>query len=357
MKILIDDGMQIQVGTGIGKYSSYLFNELKKISGVDADLIHYKKVGNSQMVSRFNYIKYINSRKFLDGLEQYDTVHFTNYAIPFRKIKGVKYIVTIHDLVTYLYPETLPFFYRIYNKIMIKHAVYHADVVITVSKTVKNEIITKFPKTKDKIVAINNGVFEGIKPLKEYLEYDNEILNSLKEEKFFLFVGTIEKRKNLGVVIDAFIKLKKQYTEAKNFKLVLAGRFGFGYEDYKKTAESSDWKKDIIFTGYISESDCNRLYNSAAAFIFPSVYEGFGVPQLECMKCYLPIILSDIPTNREVSRDYGEFFSLNDIDGLIDKMKIFVFDQYDKKHKKRLADEYIKEFGWDTIAKKHIEIY
>lgn len=357
MKILIDDGMQIQVGTGIGKYSMYLLNELKKIPNVYVDLVEYKENIDTRIKARIRYIKYINSRSFSNLLQNYDTVHFTNYAMPFRKEKGIKYVVTVHDLVAYLYPKKLPIFYRIYNRIMIRNAVYRADVVITVSDSVQKEIMMQFPKAKAEIVTIYNGIFNGVQPLDKYPEFDNKSLTELKDKKFFLFVGTVEKRKNVGIVIEAFIKLKDHNEVAKDYKLVLAGRPGFGFDGFSKASNLSRWKDDIIFTGYISDSDCNRLYNSAVAFVFPSIYEGFGVPQLECMKCHLPIILSDIPTNREISGKYGEFFSLGDIDGLVGKMKLFVQGDYKMNDQLEWADKHLEKFSWDIIAKQCYQKY
>lgn len=91
------------------------------------------------------------------------------------------------------------------------------------------------------------------------------------------------------------------------YKLVLAGRKGFGFEEYEKLINESKYKKDIIVTGYLSSNDVIKLYKEASAYIFPSVYEGFGSTQLECMVNHLPLILSKIPTNIEVSKAYGLF--------------------------------------------------
>lgn len=358
MKILIDDGMQIKIGTGIGKYSLYLFNELKKNKDIQIELSEYKASSNNRIKERVKYLKFINSRCFREVSENYDIIHFTNYTMPFKKTKGVKYVVTIHDLVSFLYPETLPRIYRLYNQIMIKNSLKQADIIITDSESVKKEIKQLFPHSKAKIVAIYNGVFDGIKKIEICSEYENNKLRDIVEyKKFFLFVGTIEKRKNVGIIIDAFIKLKDSTKETSEYKLVLAGRPGFGFEEFEEKVNSCKWKKDIIFTGYISNNDCNNLYNSAISFIFPSFYEGFGVPQLECMKCQIPIILSDIPTNREISREYGLFFKLDDIDELVNHMSNLVSGKYQYDKYNALAEEYIKEFSWNVIASRNESIY
>jgi glycosyltransferase involved in cell wall biosynthesis len=192
-------------------------------------------------------------------------------------------------------------------------------------------------------------------PLNHYQDYENPLLKDIDKFDYFLFVSTVEKRKNVGLVLDAFIKLKKDYSQAKGYKLVIAGRPGFGYENFIKKANDSGFSQDIIFSGYTSDSDCNRLYNHAKAFVFPTIYEGFGLAQIECMKCHLPIILSDIPTNREVSREYGEIFNLKNTDSLIEKMLLFVNDQYNYHQKNALADLYLEDFQWNKVAAQYME--
>ena len=227
--------------------------------------------------------------------------------------------------------------------------------MFTISKTVEKEIVDKFPKVSERIRTTWLGLYDGVRPLEKYAQYENLRLEGIDKYDYFLFVSTVEKRKNVGLVLDAFIKFKQMYKNALDYKLVIVGRPGYGYEEFVEKADMSDYKEDIIFAGYTCDADCNRLYNRAKAFVFPTIYEGFGFAQIECMRCHLPIILSDIPTNREISRDYGEFFSLGDINTLVDKMAIFLNGKYDYETKNRIADEYIKDFQWSTIADQYMQ--
>lgn len=353
MKILMDDGMQIQLGTGIGKYSKYLYDAMSR-NGCDISLVKEAKRTGNRMKDRFAYIKYINSKQFQRDVEGYDVVLFTNYTMPIRKDKRTKYITAVPDMVAFLYPETLPPFYRYYNQIMIRNTVKRADLVFTISKSVEKEIVQKFPDCKERIRTTWLGLYDGICPLDYYEPYGNEKLVGIDDTPFFLFVSTVEKRKNVGLVIDAFLKLKQESPEADDYKLVIAGRPGYGYDEFVEMVERSDYSQDVVFTGYITDSDCNRLYNHATAFVFPTVYEGFGFAQIECMRCHLPIILSDIPTNREISRDYGEFFQLKHPETLMQKMQLFVNDEYDYETKNKLADQYIGSFDWNKIAEQYM---
>lgn len=360
MKILIDDGMQIQVGTGIGKYSLYLYEELKKqLKGSDSvALAQFDKSGMSKKQGRLKYIQYMNSSEFYKTCCNYDVVHFTNYALPFRRSKNTKYVVTVHDLASFLHPESLPTMYRYYNRFVIQYAIRHADIILTVSNSVKQEILHRWPKYEAKVKVAYPGLYEEFKKdnTSENDSYKLDILNKLQSKKFFLFVGTIETRKNLGIVIKSFLNLK-QTGRAKDFKLVLAGRPGFGYEEYDKLIKNSRFADDIITTGYIATEDCKKLYREAAAYIFPSIYEGFGSTQLECMANHLPIILSDIPTNIEVSRDYGLFFHLDSEEELQQQMEKIMEGKYDTVSKNAVADDLCARFQWNHLIENYLEAY
>lgn len=355
MRLLIDDGNQIQLSTGIGKYTLYLYRALKK-KGIDVNLVEQENmIDASRTKQRIAYLKRINSsayQKFIDG--RYDVVLYTNYTVPYRKFQTAKIVACIPDMVSYLYPETLPVFYRIYNQIMIKNTVKKADLILTISRSVRDEILEKFPNSRERLAYTWLGLYDGIRPLPEYAPYENEKLQGIDGSPYFLFVSTVEKRKNVGMVIDAFINLKEHTPGARNYKLVIVGRPGYGYEEFVEKVNSSAYKTDVIFSGFTSDADCNRLYNHAKAFVFPTIYEGFGFAQIECMKCHLPIILSDIPTNREISRNYGLFFDLDDISTLVQQMSVIVNGEYDYDRYNALADEYIREFDWDKIAQQYI---
>ncbi len=353
LRILMDDGMQIQLGTGIGKYSKYLFEALQE-NDCDISLVKSIRRTGSKIKDRLSYVKYINSRQYQSDVAAYDVVLFTNYTMPFRRNKKVKYVTTIPDMVAFLHPETLPPFYRYYNQFMIRNTVKKADLIFTISKSVEHEIVEMFPECRERVRTTWLGLYDGIRPLEEYEPYENEKLFGIDDTPFFLFVSTVEKRKNVGLVLDAFIDLKRTVPQAESYKLVIVGRPGFGYEEFEKKAKESGIAEDIIFAGYTTDADCNRLYNHAKAFIFPTIYEGFGFAQIECMKCHLPIILSDIPTNREISREYGNFFDLSEPKSLVQKMRLFVDNKYNYRKKNALADQYIVDFDWKVIAEQYM---
>lgn len=350
MRILLDDGMQIAKGTGIGKYSENLLIALRNFPGVEVEHFDAAAFLGEQKISRLKYLKCINSRSFVNFAEKFDVCIFTNYVIPIRRLH-VKTIAVVHDLVAFDMPETLPPVYRIYNRAAIRLALMKADLIITVSKTMASEIKKRFPNNASKVSFAWPGVVSNIHREKERTEYDDPALAELAQHPFFLFVSTIERRKNVEFVIEAFAELHENCKEARSYMLVLAGRPGYGFERIKRTARNLGVENYVLFTGYVSNGDCNRLYNSAAAFVFPTSYEGFGFAQLECMECGLPILLSDIPVNREISRSYGIYFSLESTEELVSGMLSIVGNEVDRDFLTGISEEYLKDFSWAETAR------
>lgn len=356
MRVFIDDGMRISLGTGIGKYTQNLYESLCRLNNIDVELSDFKPTAQNRILNRIQYLIHINSIPFYRKMGQYDVVHFCGQFFPLLKNKKAKYVATVHDLVAFKNPESLKPLNRVISKLKIERIVKNADVVLTVSESVKKELVETFPGYEQKFYAIYPGNYNDVTFIEDGT-FNSATLCALNNSPFFLFVGTIEKRKNIGMILDAYVKLRKQYPASSEYKLVLSGRAGFGYDEFKQIAEKSGYSSDIIFTGYISDYERNLLYSKAAAYIFPTVYEGFGSTQLECMKCHTPLILSDIPTNREVSREYGMYFSLNDTQTLIDSMEIIVSKKYDRTYHNSLADQYLVEFCWDKLVTDYVAAY
>lgn len=354
MKILLDDGMQIAKGTGIGRYSESLFDALSLIEHVQAELLNVAKRLGLREINRAQYLNYINSTEFVEYANEFDLVIFTNYVMPIRRLQ-VKTVVVVHDLVAFDLPATLPFVYCLYNRLAIRYAMSNANYVFTVSNDMANRISQRFRNAKANVIPAWPGVVGNIGHIASGQEYEDEDLAAQVGEKFFLFVSTVEKRKNVEQVIRAFAKLISSEDMAVHYKLVLAGRPGFGYEDIVSLANACGINDHVVFAGYVSNNDCNLLYNHAEAFVFPTSYEGFGFAQLECMACHTPIILSDIPVNREISRDYGMFFDLTSDESLVMQMKRVVSGAIDRPRLSKLADEYLRDFSWETLARQYVE--
>ena len=258
--------------------------------------------------------------------------------------------VTVHDLTAFSHKKTLPRAYAAYNRLMVRRAMAKADIVFTVSETMRTAIVTRFPEAKDKVLAVYPGHYTDATADATPAAYENEALAGLEKRKFFLFMGTVEKRKNIAELIAAYNLLQKTCPAAKDFALVLAGRRGFGADRVVDLTVNAPDTADIRLPGFVSDTDRQKLLGEAAALVFPSIYEGFGSPQTEAMAAGLPLILSDIPTNREVSGAYGSYYPVGDESALAAQLKKVVCGKITPD--KELAKERLARFDWPQSAQK-----
>lgn len=352
MKILLDDGMQLGVGTGIGSYAAYLGDALAALpdTTVVRESFTARAGQRGRLRARLAYLNYLSSAAYRKRVAEFDVVHYANYAMPKRLPKGTLAAVTVHDLAAFSHKKTLPRLYGAYNRFMIRRAVKRADVIFTVSEAMRDEIASRFPRAAKKTVACYPGHYTRATASAPPATYENEALRELEKGKFFLFVGTLEKRKNLIELIMAYNLLQMTCPAARDYALVLAGRQGFGAGRIISRVLDAPKTADIRLPGYVSEGDRAKLYAEAAAFVFPTLYEGFGSPQTECMAAALPLILSDIPTNREVSGAYGTYYPVGDESALAALMKRAV--QGELQPPTDPARDRLARYTWEDAATK-----
>ena len=362
MRILIEDGFSVQKGAGIGQYTRNLFRALGEIEAVDHVEIAEKRWLNKfshKVLRRALYIVWLNT-----SLQQYlsnnriNIAHFTNYLVPFVKTHKAKYVVTIHDLTAWTAPETLPLGYMIYNRLAILHAIRQASLIITVSEAVKKELMELLSCTKN-IKVIHNAVSPNFRKLSEERKVrGKQLLKKLGVSgRYILFVGTLEKRKNILGLLRAFVRLKQLTKKFQELKLVLVGNQGYGFVEISAYLDRHQLSDSIILTNYVREDELITLYNLAELFVYPSLYEGFGIPLLEAMACGVPIIANDIPSTREVVNNAAVLVNSND-------EETFARTMLKVLENKNLRDELIfksvervREFSWDINARKHLEAY
>ena len=231
-----------------------------------------------------------------------DVTHFFNYIAP-PGVHG-KTVITVHDMVYKAFPETV----RGRTKWMLisglKPSMNRADIIVTDSEFSKSEILKYFPKYEKKIRVVPCGVdLEKFKPC-DTPERIPEVKSSLGiNGEYFLYLGTIEPRKNLERLISAYHILTQRIQGAP--KLVLAGGKGWLYDSIFQRVSDLKLADKVLFTKYIPSEDMNPLMCGALAFVFPSIYEGFGMPPLEAMACGVPVLASNAASLPEVTGDCG----------------------------------------------------
>ena len=241
---------------------------------------------------------------------------FASNAVPLFSRGEI--IVTIHDLGFYCNPKLYHPLELIYQRLSHRLAIKKADKIIAVSETTKKDIIKYFPGTENKIRVIYHGWngddFGGMskEDIQDYKDYHD------MPDKFILYIGRLETKKNIQNLVKAYKKTTRRWP------LVLGGRPGnHGYKEIEKLIQDPEIKDDIILLGYVSQKNYPKLMASASMFVFPSKFEGFGIPLLEAMASKVPIACSDIPVLHEVAGEAAMYFDPDDtvdMSGVLDKL-------------------------------------
>jgi glycosyltransferase involved in cell wall biosynthesis len=283
-----------------------------------------------------------------------DIFHCPDYLIPptFNK----KIILNIYDLAFMRYPQfNFEWFIKKYSREVSRNSKISRKIIVT-SQNTGNDLIEFFSTNKNKIEVIYGAAENSFKKLKKD-EKDFSLLEKFKiNNKFILSVGTIEPRKNYVTLIRAFNLLKTKYIDFK-WQLVIVGRTGWLSESAYQEYEYSPYRDDIIFVGRITDEELVHIYNLAEIFVYPSIFEGFGLPVVEAMQCGLPVVASNTSSIPEIIKDKKLLFNPADEQDIANKI-IKVLEN--EKLKKELSEKAIKNaanFSWRKTAQQTLKVY
>ena len=222
-------------------------------------------------------------------------------------------VVTIHDLSFLYYPADFlkKDLYKLKN--WTKQSIKKSKKIIAVSQSTKNDIIKFYDVSENKIKVIYNGFEKKISKNKT----DHKLINKLQKQPYILYVGTIQPRKNIATLLDSFSQFIK---ENSKFKLVIAGKKGWLYENIFNKINNLKLDRKVLFTDFVSDSTLQELYKNAFCLVLPSFYEGFGIPILEAMDKGCPVISSDKSSLPEIGGDAALYFDPRDSDQLVSQL-------------------------------------
>ncbi|MEP6717968.1 MAG: glycosyltransferase family 1 protein [bacterium] len=276
--------------------------------------------------------------------------HGTNYVVPLWP--GCPTVLTIHDLSLLRHPESherrlvrrakrrLPLMTRI------------ATQILTDSESVKREICEHLHVVPDKIAVVPLAARSVFRPIKETRDVRRRLG---VEDEFILFVGTLEPRKNIATLIHAFEELLRATSLSP--QLVIAGPKGWLIEELFVTSERAALKKRVLFTGYLSDKDLRALYSSCRVFVYPSIYEGFGLPPLEAMACGAPVITSSIPAIKETVGAAARLIAPTDVGALTASLLQLLTDANARASYSAAGLRRAAEFTWERTAQMTREVY
>lgn len=351
-------GIDISAALGIQRsgIGNYVFNLVDNLIQIDTRNEYYLFTSKTNTNNPFQLtpnFQLKNKYNLFNNFKNFDSIHGPDFKLP--PIRAKKKIITIHDLASFSNRGFMSKDFEELTKKKVIKAVNKADIIITVSNTIKSEIEKEFPATIGRIISVHHGV-DKQKSFVDDLTVRTTIVEKYNlPDSFLLFVGNLETRKNLITLLKAFITLKDKFNI--KHKLVFVGKSGFGYESIKKFIYENKLNEDVKIIGWVEDDDLYTIYSLAELFVFPSFYEGFGLPIIEAMKCKLPIIISDIPTHREVADDAAKYFSTTNDEELANSIISLLQDETQKNNLIQKGFDRAHYFDWTKTAKQTLKIY
>ena len=280
-------------------------------------------------------------------------MYYPDHTSPIFEIKS-KVVITVHDVSTFAVPETVGFARRLYKQAVIKRSVELCDAIITGSEATKKEMTKYLPGSINKIKVIPYGIEDSFEQVT-----DKSILTSIKEKfhltaPFILHVGTIEARKNIIRIVKAFANGRKNHRWKHS--LVLVGTPGYGFDKIQKVIDEEGVKDNVIITGHVGNDDLQGIYSLADALVYPSLYEGFGFPPLEAMKCGCPVIASYSTSLPEVIGHAGIFIDPKSEEKIYNALHRVITDKKLHKMLVQQGKERVRHFTWRKTVKGILQV-
>ncbi len=280
-----------------------------------------------------------------------DLFHASDFVLPPVQ-KGTRTIVTIHDLSFVREPESvMPGMSAHLNK-WVPRSVARADHVIAVSKATRQDLIDLYRTPSEKISVLYHGVTPAFKPVRAENKL-NAVRHkyNLGEQPFVLSVGTIQPRKNYKGLIKAFAGIDKSVS------LVIAGGKGWHYEEIYDEVTKQGLERRVHFPGFVADADLPGLYSAATLFVYPSLYEGFGLPVLEAMACGTPVIAANTSSLPEVVGEAGVLVNPRDIEAMATMISRILTDIELQQQLSQAGREQAKKFIWADMATQLLDLY
>lgn len=356
MKLIVD--LRLIHNSGIGTYIKNVFPSiLENFDKVEVlgDPILLKKFSWSNQVKiiPFRYKIYSLLEQFMYPIRiaKCDVFWTPHFNAPLLPIKAKKRIVTVHDVNHLSNPEYFSFTKRILAKVLYKNAVYRSHHIFTVSDFSKSEILKFFSINPNTIKVVYCGVAQNFAK-----QTSNDVKIELPQN-YLLYVGNVKPHKNLITLLKAYSLLNEKIKQS--YKLVILGKKeGFITEDRQvfKFIEENNLHKFIHFTGFIPDKAVPLVYKKASLFVFPSLYEGFGLPILEAMSSGVPVLSSNKASLPEVAGEAALYFDPTNPINLKEHMIRLLEDQALTNELVQKGFEQAKKFDWQKSIDKHVKV-
>jgi glycosyltransferase involved in cell wall biosynthesis len=263
-------------------------------------------------------------------------------------------VVTVHDLGYLYYPEAHTRFSRLYLHLSTMYSARAARRVIAVSEATKRDLVERYHIPPGKIRVVYHGRDEAFRPVSEPNVLQAAAAKYGVQGPYCLHVGTLQPRKNLGLLVQAWVMLRERMESPP--KLLLAGKRGWLYEPLVRSVEERGLGDLIRFADYVERADLPALYSGALALTFPSLYEGFGLPALEAMSCGTPVIASNASSIPEVVGDAGLLLDPHDAAAWAGAVERLSADDVMRRDMSRKGLERAAQFTWERCARETFDV-
>lgn len=348
----------------------YIQNLLKNFGLQDKEdrfLIYHKKEFNSQLkfpdfenyeIANMPFPFWWTQTRFAWEMrrEKPDILFMPMHSLPFLRFKKTKTVVTIHDLAFKFFPDHFPKKDLRRLNFFTDYAVKNSDKIIAISNSTKNDLLKIYPKIKEnKIKTIYHGydkeLFKPDISEQEIKRVNSKFQSRIGGTKFILYVGTIQPRKNIETLLEAFEILRRKEAH-KNLNLVIAGSEGWLAGNIVEKIKKNP---GAMMTGKFETADLPALIAGAEVFVLPSLYEGFGLPVLEAMACGTPVAVADNSSLSEVAGNAGILFDACSSEKIADVLLEIIENEKLRNSLREKGLERVKSFSWEKCAKETLE--
>ena len=283
-----------------------------------------------------------------------DVVHSTTFCVP--RLRGrTRLVVTIYDLSFVTHPE-------FHLEANVRHclagtraAIERADAIIAISEHTRRDLVERLGAPAERIVVTPLAADPALRPVSDRARRDEVRRRYRLPERFALYLGALEPRKNLLRLLEAYAALDER--QRREVRLVVAGASGWLNDSVHAQVEKLGLGPAVCFAGYVAGDDMAALYSLADVFVYPSLYEGFGLPVLEAMACGTPVVTSNVASLPEVTGDAAILVAPEEVDGIRDALSRVLDDATLRADLSRRGLARAAQFSWDRCARQTLDVY
>ncbi|MCC7355734.1 MAG: glycosyltransferase family 4 protein [Anaerolineae bacterium] len=350
MRIAIDTQSTLGRKTGIGLYTANLLRALRRVAPEHEYVeLSWGRTEELRTDRRLRWEQWELPRRVRAARAQ--VLHLTGFGAPIRR--PCPTVLTVHDLIGYLFPANLPPVARFYWARWLPFSVRFAGRIIADSEHTRGDLQRLLSIQEERITVIPLAADERFRPITDPVVRADVRDRYDLPSSFILYVGTLEPRKGLDTLVNAFAALAGDFPHA----LVIAGKKGWYTLPLFRQVEALGLRHRIRFTDYVDDADLPVVYNLADIFVFPSRYEGFGLPPLEAMACGVPVVSSNAASLPEVVGDAGVLVSPDNVEALAAAMRQLLVNEAQRMDLCARGLTRASRFTWEETARQTARVY